>query len=1149
MSTVQELPSPAVSIPYSFLPRSSEDTVHARSNSAPGEFVRDSQTLPSAKIDLSKPQWTSKQADSHPAKGLDLSMPASVSVDRLDQKKVPPNARAKPNLTIEIKNDARMKPKAIGVRGNDVDDGPPPPPPPKSPRHDSRNQSLNNISYEPRKVRRTHSRNASRSSTRSHSSPDSAHPSDGATTASQGSFVKAALVNTPSPSSSTHPKPLIPAPKRDTSSPLSGDVRIQELMAMTGQDARDDLERPVPPPITPGRPRVASLARVVSAPKTVSAERPGSNTDVTHVRGSSAISRAESKAIDISRPAKQAESNLQTTEKSSSANDPDAQTSQVAQSARSGDKRTASPAVSSTTSKGVKTKGPKPNLDKPMPSLPPPSSRQSEYRREALGLGGGKDENAPPVPSMSDAKEKNPVEQGNVRNASSGTATDKPAIALDSQSKAGVADAKHLGTSNTDAIKKKETGVMPSAEDASREEKTRGPEKTATGTALSAFPAVPPPPRYFPGNVRAQSPSGRMPQNQRPPFRDGKQQEAGRDSSPARKVPPSHPANQRVHHPGAQPMPNQPGPPRSRFYGRQPESANSTQVRSVDSSQTPERRDVEVMRGNAASPDPGLRAQSPANLSRPPLVQTPPVEERKTPILETEARGNRPKPQRQRNEDDRKQTTSNAKPFNHHPVGSAQKPDLLQRPQSPANVQRATSPTPSARPSSPADLLNKTPAAKTLPGLPRGGGPRPTTPDAASILASSDPAETLRALTKQSEALHARYASLRSDRLVLSTAISASLRDSKPGPEYANSLLDQHLSLNAINSSLDICFAKLKSLDCKKEEAIHALVEQTKEKQMSGNMYRSASVRTHSTKASVSSHSSKASTPEIGFGHLPALREREVPEPAPATVTGNAATVTEHKHGADSPVLKGEEKVESKSTTTEAEADSDCGSVTDGLPTPRPVPPLKVGSSSNSRKEANATEASATSPSQKRNTMVKMPSVSPAPSLFTNELVNMSPVSPIEDNDNGSILPPKRIIVKGVKAAKILGMVGGRSESPTGITLPDIPPSSSRGSPGKELAVGLKIQRKPLPDPPKKAAPPPPNCPAPTPPQPGRKRTNDSASTVQTDSSPESEVGTPRASEEDLVPKSLKIGRKPPSQQDVVQVYMHDDDILDYYSR
>ncbi|KAK5131124.1 hypothetical protein LTR08_001272 [Meristemomyces frigidus] len=84
--------------------------------------------------------------------------------------------------------------------------------------------------------------------------------------------------------------------------------------------------------------------------------------------------------------------------------------------------------------------------------------------------------------------------------------------------------------------------------------------------------------------------------------------------------------------------------------------------------------------------------------------------------------------------------------------------------------------------------------------------------------------QTLKDLAKQTEALHARYASLRSDRQKLSTSIVCGIREQKAGPEYCNTLLDQHLCLAAINSSMDICFAKLKSLECRKEEAMTSIL-------------------------------------------------------------------------------------------------------------------------------------------------------------------------------------------------------------------------------------------------------------------------------------------------------------------------------------
>lgn len=87
-----------------------------------------------------------------------------------------------------------------------------------------------------------------------------------------------------------------------------------------------------------------------------------------------------------------------------------------------------------------------------------------------------------------------------------------------------------------------------------------------------------------------------------------------------------------------------------------------------------------------------------------------------------------------------------------------------------------------------------------------------------------DAVETLKELSEESEALHTRYATLRTERQKLSSRIIAVLRDEAPSTEQTNMLLDDQLSLAAVSSSMDICFAKLKSLDCRKEDAITNLI-------------------------------------------------------------------------------------------------------------------------------------------------------------------------------------------------------------------------------------------------------------------------------------------------------------------------------------
>ncbi|KAK3643634.1 hypothetical protein LTR56_010144 [Elasticomyces elasticus] len=136
---------------------------------------------------------------------------------------------------------------------------------------------------------------------------------------------------------------------------------------------------------------------------------------------------------------------------------------------------------------------------------------------------------------------------------------------------------------------------------------------------------------------------------------------------------------------------------------------------------------------------------------------------------------------------------------------------------------------------------------------------RSATPELASGQVE-DPSETMRGLARQTEALHARYTSLRSDRQKLSMSIVSSLRDQQAGPQYGNTLLDQHMSLAAINSSMDICFAKLKSLECRKEAAMAAIITQQASRRRHEKLKQATVARSHS---SLRSAESSRSTPEV----------------------------------------------------------------------------------------------------------------------------------------------------------------------------------------------------------------------------------------------------------------------------------------------
>ena len=84
-------------------------------------------------------------------------------------------------------------------------------------------------------------------------------------------------------------------------------------------------------------------------------------------------------------------------------------------------------------------------------------------------------------------------------------------------------------------------------------------------------------------------------------------------------------------------------------------------------------------------------------------------------------------------------------------------------------------------------------------------------------------------LTVQTTTLHARYATLREDRQSILSAMTQALREQRPGPDYVNTILDQHMSLTMCCSSMDVCLAKLKAVARRKDVlaktlATHALL-------------------------------------------------------------------------------------------------------------------------------------------------------------------------------------------------------------------------------------------------------------------------------------------------------------------------------------
>jgi hypothetical protein len=94
----------------------------------------------------------------------------------------------------------------------------------------------------------------------------------------------------------------------------------------------------------------------------------------------------------------------------------------------------------------------------------------------------------------------------------------------------------------------------------------------------------------------------------------------------------------------------------------------------------------------------------------------------------------------------------------------------------------------------------------------------------------NETATTLSVLSEliiQTDNLHARYASLREDRQTLLSQISQGLKEQRAGPDYVNTIFDQHMSLATVCSSMDICVAKLKVVARRKDNLVKTLTTQT----------------------------------------------------------------------------------------------------------------------------------------------------------------------------------------------------------------------------------------------------------------------------------------------------------------------------------
>jgi len=123
-------------------------------------------------------------------------------------------------------------------------------------------------------------------------------------------------------------------------------------------------------------------------------------------------------------------------------------------------------------------------------------------------------------------------------------------------------------------------------------------------------------------------------------------------------------------------------------------------------------------------------------------------------------------------------------------------------------------------------------------------------------------------LTTQTDNLHARYATLREDRQMILGEITQGLKEQRAGPDYVNTIFDQHMSLSTVCSSMDICLAKLKAVARRKDTLVKTIATQktptpTNALLSSINEQKPTSVPTsaRSTPAISSSHKMSYSTP------------------------------------------------------------------------------------------------------------------------------------------------------------------------------------------------------------------------------------------------------------------------------------------------
>ncbi|EME87793.1 uncharacterized protein MYCFIDRAFT_213020 [Pseudocercospora fijiensis CIRAD86] len=311
----------------------------------------------------------------------------------------------------------------------------------------------------------------------------------------------------------------------------------------------------------------------------------------------------------------------------------------------------------------------------------------------------------------------------------------------------------------------------------------------------------------------------------------------------------------------------------------------------------------------------------------------------------------------------------------------------------------------------------------------------------------SDPVETLRSISEQREALHEKYASLRVERQKVSNSIIAKLKDQKPDLEYCNMLLDEQLSLAATSSSMDICIAKLKSLECRREDTIAALIAQTSQNKTSPTDNIAAMIAS----MAISRKTSFAPSMDSGSRFIPT--GRSTPDVLVDGFSANRSTCSSFPRTASyaSDADSYDYRLSGTSRSDVADVHSSDNS-------------LKIGESPQAKRRTPLHEPSEALEQLKEesDSLNEPPTgvVSPlSRESFIDQMSHTDGISRPSSSNTSTVdelfEPLKQIRVDGAKAAKILGMMSQDGQRSPLIKLPD---GIAKPSPGQQTETEVEIE-------------------------------------------------------------------------------------------